>query len=242
MRGTCLYLALLASTAAAGPLARPPPLLSPSQTTRPDIRDIDQYITQVRSILSHCPQDSSCWERLVEVYPNLSDALEPGNEAKLLRRDDNVNVDVSLENRRVPSVDENLKLLDLALKAATYCADMALPECLQRLEAAYPGVKPPKIDLPEVAPPVFTPPATVPPQTWPTDCEPPSGHYRWTLIKRSLKYCPRSPMPFKKCWALLKKAMPDLPEEFQARPAARAVTTGSFFVSDMEDVDRRGQA
>ncbi|KAF6786812.1 hypothetical protein CMUS01_16489 [Colletotrichum musicola] len=324
MRGTCIYLAsLLASKAVGGPLARPPPLLSPSQTIQPGVRDLEQYITQVRSILSHCPQDSSCWQRLVEVYPNLSDALEPGNDAKLLRRHDG---EVPPEDRRVPSVQEDLKLLDLALEASAYCADMALPECLRRLEAAYPDalddfqeeigvvrrkggvalrddpgadgpgddapedddskdddskddeskdddrkddnpktddpktdppkhhppgndpsgddnpaseppkVKPPKIDLPEVAPPVFTPPAT-----WPPDCQPPSGHYRWTLIKRSLKYCPRGPMPFKKCWALLKKAMPDLPEEFKPRPAARAVTTGSFFVGDVEDVDRRGQ-
>ncbi|KAF6838869.1 hypothetical protein CPLU01_02139 [Colletotrichum plurivorum] len=329
---------LLASTAVGGPLARPPPFLSPSQTAQPGIRDIEQYITQVRSILSHCPQDSSCWQRLLEIYPNLSDALEPGNEAKLLRRYDG---EVPPEDRRVPIVQEDLKLMDLALEAIEYCENMALSECLWRLEAAYPSlpddfheeigvvrrkggvtlrddpgadgpgddapeddapedddlkdddskeddskdddskddrkdddhkdddpkdnppkndppknhppgddnpasdppnndppkVKPPKIDLPEVAPPVFTPPATVPP-----DCEPSSGHYRWTLIKRSLKYCPRSPMSFKRCWTLLKKAIPDLPEEFKPRPAARAVTTGSFFVSDVEDVDRQGQA
>lgn len=326
MRGTCIYLALLASTAVGGPLARPPPLLSPSQTTRLGIRDRDQYITQVRSILSHCPQKSSpeCWQRLVESYASLPDALKPGSAANFLRRDD--------ENRRMPSVQEDLKLLDMALKAVAYCENMPLPECWRGLEAAFPGVpddfqedigvarrkggvalrddpgadgpeddtpedddskdgdskdgdskdddstdndskddtqkddppqnhppgndpsgddnpasdppkvNPPKIDLPEVAPPVFTPPATVPPKTWPSDCEPHSGHYRWTLIKRSLKYCPRSPMSFKRCWALLKKAMPDLPEEFKPRAGVRAVTTGSFFVSDVEDIDRRGQA
>lgn len=98
-----------------------------------------------------------------------------------------------------------------------------------------PKIVPPRIDLIEVAPPVFSPPET----TNPADCgEPPSRYDGITLVVRSLRHCPGSGMPFRECWALLRKAMPGLPAEFEPR---RAVTTGSFFVSDVEDFDRRGR-